>query len=87
MSLHPDCVVTISVTECVPAVLYAVDVFGLVDVFGVPPFIAQFHIVIRSLAMEVLPFVKVVVDPRQGEVLLNRAVGSGLTTAGRTFVL
>jgi hypothetical protein len=67
--------------------LYAVEVFWLVDVFGVPPFIFQFQAVIGSLAMEVLPFVKVVVDPRQGEVLLNSAVGNGLTVAGRIIVL
>jgi hypothetical protein len=79
-------VVTISVTLLVPAVLYTVDVFWLVDVAGFPPVIAQFHVVIGSLAIEVLPSVKVVVAPRQGEVLLNRAVGEGLTVAVRTVV-
>jgi hypothetical protein len=86
VSLHPDCVVTISETVCVPAVLYAVEVFWLVDIAGLPPVIAQFHVVIGSLDMEVLSFVKVVVDPRQGEVLLNRAVGNGLTVAVRIVV-
>ena len=87
VSEHPARVVTISVTVCVPEVLYKVDVFLLIEDAGLPPGMSQFHELIGSVGGDVLVFINVVFDPRQGAVLVKDAVGLGFTVAVRTAVL
>ena len=82
VSVHAFCVVTINITEYVPAVLYMVDDEVPAPMAGLPPGIDQLQPVIGSPAGEFDASVSDEGEFRQTLVLLNPATGSALIFTG-----